>query len=154
MTEVATQAASAYGFRVDIAPITAGVVGAYVELGEIRDDDLDIPEDSATAVRFRTNQSPGGYTETVMSQAKELGEFTMNVNFVPGITLQSTVMGYFKDRTLCSVKITNSAATFVFICKANCTKRKFELKGQEVDRAMLTFTPSGGPQTGSTFLGA
>jgi hypothetical protein len=154
MTEVATQAVSAYGFRVDIAPDSGGTPGAYVELGEIRDDDLDVPEDSAVAIRFRTNQSPSGYTETVMSKAKELAEFSLSVNFVPGITLQSTVLGYFRNRTLCWVKITNAAATMVFITKAYCTKRKFEFKGEEVDRATLTFTPNGGPQTGSTFLGA
>jgi hypothetical protein len=154
MTEVATQAVSAYGFRVDIAPDAAGSPGAYVELGEIRDDDLDIPEDSASVMRFRTNQSPSGYTEAVMSRAKELAEFTINVNFVPGITLQSTVLGYFKNRTQAWIKITNAATTMVFICKVYCTKRKFEFKGTEVDRAMLTFTPNGGPQAGSTFLGA
>ena len=151
MTEVATQAVSAYGYKVEIAPDSAGVAGAYVELGEMRDDDLDIPEDSAVAIRFRTNQSPSGYKETVMSKAKELAEFTLNVNFVPGITIQSTVLGYFKTRALTWVKITNSAATMVFICKAYCTKRKYELKGEEVDRATLTFTPTGGAQTGSTF---
>ena len=154
MTEVATQAVSAYGFKFEIAPDSGGAAGAYVEVGEIRDDDLDVPEDSAVAIRFRHNQAPGGYKETVMSKAKELAEFTLNVNFVPGITIQSTVMGYFKNRTLAWIKITNSAATFVFICRGYTTKRKFELKGEEVDRATLTFTPHGGPQTGSTFLGA
>lgn len=154
MTEVITQAVSSYGFKIEVAPDSAGSPGAYVELGEMRDDDLDIPEDSAAAIRFRTNQSPGGYKETVMSKAKELAEFTLNVNFVPGITLQSTILGYFRNRTLAWVKITNSAATMVFVCKVYCTKRKFEFKGEEVDRAMLTFTPTGGPQTGSTFLGA
>lgn len=154
MTEVATQAASSFGFKFEIAADSGGSPGSYTEVGEIRDDDLDIPEDSAVMVKFRQNQSPSGYKEAVMTKAKELGEFTLNVNFVPGITIQSTVLGYFKNRTLAWVKITNAAATMVFICKAYCSKRKFEFKGEEVDRAMLTFTPTGGPQTGSTYVGA
>jgi len=151
MTEVKTQAVSAYGFRVDIAPAPAGVIGTYVEVGELQDDDLNIPEDSAVPIRFRTNQSPGGYTETVMSTAKELSEVTMGINLVPGIALQSTLQGYYQNESLIAVKVTNHAATFVVEFLAYITKRTFELKGGNVERCTLTFTPSGGPQTGSTY---
>jgi len=153
MTEVVTQAVSAYGFKVEIAPDASGSPGAYVEVGEVRDDDLDVPEDSAVAIKFRTNQSPGGYEEVVMSKAKDLADFTLNVNFVPGISVQSNTIGYFRTRSLLWIRITNAAATMVFICKAYVTKRKFVYKGQDVDRATLTFSPTGGPQTGSTFMG-
>jgi len=154
MTEVKTQAISAFGFKVEIAPDSTGSPGAYTEVGEMQDDDLDIPEDSAVAIRFRTNQSPGGYEETVMSKAKSLAEVTLSMNLVPSITIQSTLQGYFQNRTLCWVKVTAQDSSFVTIFKAYITKRKFEMKGANVYRAMLTFTPTGAPQTGSTFLGA
>lgn len=150
MTENKTTAVSATGFKFEVAPDSSGSAGTYVELGEIRDDDLELPEDSTEIIRFRTNQSPGKYTESVPG-GKTLGEGTVSMNFVPGNAGQVLMEGYFTNRTKVWFKFTNAAATFVTIFQAYVSKRPHMFKGGDVDRVTYTFTPTGGPQTGSTF---
>lgn len=153
MAEVATQAVSAAGFKFEVA-VDSGSGTAptlpYLELGEIREDDLDLPEDSRVVIAFRTNRSPGKYTERVLGP-KDLGETTVSMNFVVGNPGHVILENAFTNGTLLWFKFTNGVGNYATVYKGYVSKRPKMFKGADTDRVTYTLSPSGGPQSGSTF---